>query len=226
MIDHRGAAMVGVFRALHRKLKGPTVEIIFVIVIPRLLLVRWTFYWMFRLLLNYIRFKRIPIFFFLDSGLRKRRVEERGGKGGGGEGRVEEKGKGNIYRENVVFLDLFIVHAVFSRDTLAILSFGKTYCASHANSTRRTRVILFLIEKPLHDNFLSPGQSSTDFFFFFFFFHVFLRLKPFDTRTFSNSSIIFFIERRKKKNDFLDTLALWNDIIVHRENYSRWIIYL
>lgn len=119
---------------------------------------------------------------------------------------MEEKGKGNIYRENV-FLDLFIVHAVFSRDTLAILSFGKTYCASHANSTRRTRVILFLIEKPLHDNFLSPGQSSTDFFFFFFF-HVFLRLKPFDTRTFSNSSIIFFIERGEKKNDFLDTLAL------------------
>lgn len=226
MIDHRGAAMVGVFRALHRKLKGPTVEIIFVIVIPRLLLVRWTFYWMFRLLLNYIRFKRIPIFFFLDSGLRKRCVEGegRGGWRRRGEGRVEEKGKGNIYRENV-FLDLFIVHAVFSRDTLAILSFGKTYCASHANSTRRTRVILFLIEKPLHDNFLSPGQSSTDFFFFFFF-HVFLRLKPFDTRTFSNSSIIFFIERGEKKNDFLDTLALWNDIIVHRENYSRWIIYL
>lgn len=176
------------------------------------------------IVIELIRFKRIPIFFFLDSGLRKRRVEERGGKGGGGEGRVEEKGKGNIYRENV-FLDLFIVHAVFSRDTLAILSFGKTYCASHANSTRRTRVILFLIEKPLHDNFLSPGQSSTDFFFFFFF-HVFLRLKPFDTRTFSNSSIIFFIERGEKKNDFLDTLALWNDIIVHRENYSRWIIYL
>lgn len=141
------------------------------------------------------QFFSIRFFFFfflqrfqdLDSGLRKHYGEEGGGRGG--------KRK-YLSRERRI-LDLFIVHAVFSRDTLAILSFGKTYCASHANSTRRTRVILFLIEKPLHDNFLA-GSKLDRLFPPLFLLPRFLTLKPFDTRTFSNGSIIFFIEKKKK----------------------------
>lgn len=125
-----------------------------------------------------------------------------------------------------IFIERTSIFLSFTQYFLAThsrLSFGKTYCASHANSTRRTRVILFLIEKPLHDNFLAG--SKLDRLFPPFLLPRFLMLQPFDTKIFSNSLIIFFIEG-KKKNDFLDTLVLWNNIIVHRENYSRRIIYL
>lgn len=140
MIDHRGAAMVGVFRALHRKLKGPTVEIIFVIVIPRLLLVRWTFYWMFRLLLNYIRFKRIPIFFFLDSGLRKRCMEGEGRGGwrrrgeGGGEGeRKYLSGERRISRSFYRSRGIFSRHA---RDFVVREDLLRVACELNSTHTR------------------------------------------------------------------------------------------
>lgn len=139
-------------------------------------------------ILIFFSFVSFFFFFYKDFGISSIRDFEKSTKRKGEERKVEE-----IFIERT---SIFLSFTQYFLATHSRLSFGKTYCASHANSTRRIRVILFLIEKPLHDNFLAG--SKLDRLFPPFLLPRFLMLQPFDTKIFSNSLIIFFIEGKKK----------------------------
>lgn len=112
--------------------------------------------------------------FFFFSFYKDSRISIRGFENITERKEVGGEGKGNIYRENVVF-SIFLS---FMRYFLATRS---RFCRSGRLIARRMRTqldahaLFYSLSRNPCTTIFSPGQSSTDFFHHFFFFHVFLR---------------------------------------------------